>query len=108
MNSRFADTGNANEETRFNRANVPVIPPESRENPEVIDNLIGADTLDLIEHDEIRGVVHAHSTYSDGTGTLEQMARGPRRSARSWPTVSPKRDSPPTSPANRATDRSVC
>ena len=74
-NKVHSETSDVNEETRFSHVGLPFIPPESRENPEIINQLQGIDSLDLIENDAIRGVVHAHSTYSDGTGSLEDMAK---------------------------------
>lgn len=41
---------------------------------EYADKLQPADWADLIGHKDIRGVVHNHSTWSDGIHTLEEMA----------------------------------
>ncbi|MFK7809200.1 MAG: PHP domain-containing protein [Saprospiraceae bacterium] len=66
--------GLATEEEVFAKAKLPYIIPEWRDEPEVI-QLAQHDKLtnDLIEEKDIKGVVHAHTTYSDGINTLEEM-----------------------------------
>lgn len=67
-------TGLATEMAVFEKANLPFIPPELRENTAYID-LAKANKLPiLIEATDIKGVVHSHSTYSDGYNTLREMA----------------------------------
>ncbi len=58
----------------FAKAGLPYIPPELRDLPNVI-NLAQTHQLPvLIEAHDIRGVIHAHTTYSDGLHTLRDMA----------------------------------
>lgn len=45
--------------------------PESKENIDIVKN--NAD-FRLIELGDIKGVIHNHSTYSDGLNTLKEMA----------------------------------
>ena len=67
-------TNLADESAVFEKANLPVIPPELRENAQSI-MLAKANKLPkLIEEKDIKGVVHSHSTYSDGYNTLREMA----------------------------------
>ncbi len=50
-----------------------VIPPEVREY--AIHDILDRNVLDnLITIDDIKGVVHSHSSYSDGSNTIAQMA----------------------------------
>jgi DNA polymerase (family 10) len=70
-----------NEAAVFAKANLPVIPPELRENAASIiavtekSGQAKANKLHkLIEATDIKGVVHSHSTYSDGYNTLREMA----------------------------------
>lgn len=70
-----------NEAAVFAKANLPVIPPELRENAASIITVTEksgqakANKLPkLIEATDIKGVVHSHSTYSDGYNTLREMA----------------------------------
>ncbi len=63
----------------FSAAGLPPVPPEMRENEWALDALDrGADFSDLIRDEDIRGVVHAHSTYSDGLHSLREMALAAR------------------------------
>ncbi len=51
------------------------IPPELRENWGELDYFEKNKTLPLVNEDDIQGVIHAHSTWSDGKNSIEQMAR---------------------------------
>ena len=61
------------DDVRFDRVGSAYIPPESREDELSLERALDGE-LDLITHDDIRGVVHNHTTYSDGANTLRQMA----------------------------------
>lgn len=67
------------EEVIFARAGVHFIPPEFREAPTAIDLYRGQDYR-LIEVTDICGIVHNHTTYSDGLHTLEEMSEYVRKS----------------------------
>lgn len=64
----------ATEAAIFEKVNLPIIPPELRENAAIIDVAKANNLPKLIEAKDIKGVVHAHSTYSDGYNTLREMA----------------------------------
>ncbi|WP_224367100.1 DNA polymerase/3'-5' exonuclease PolX [Hyalangium versicolor] len=52
------------------------VPPELREDTgEIEAALEGRLPQDLISLEDVRGVVHSHSTWSDGKNSLEEMAR---------------------------------
>lgn len=70
--------GLATEAEVFARAGVDPIPPELRENDVYIGLARNGQLPKLIEVKDIKGVVHAHSTYSDGIHTLRQMAEAAR------------------------------
>ncbi|MFM2267886.1 MAG: hypothetical protein RL757_1327 [Bacteroidota bacterium] len=66
------------EKTIFEKANLPFITPELRDFPKIL-NRLGDEKFqqrieNLIQASDIRGVVHAHTTYSDGINSLEEMA----------------------------------
>jgi DNA polymerase (family X) len=63
-------TNIADEEDVFLFGNVPYIIPEMRENG----RWIGEDQPKLIDLTHIKGVLHTHTTYSDGLHTLREMA----------------------------------
>ena len=62
------------EEEIFAKVNLPFIEPELRDWEDVMD-WAGDNKLPvLIEENQIKGVIHSHTTYSDGLHTLKQMA----------------------------------
>ncbi len=65
------------EEDIYARLRMQFIPPELRENAgEVEAALAGTLPEDLVTLDDVKGMVHCHTTYSDGKHTLEAMVRG--------------------------------
>ncbi len=66
------------EEEIFTANGLAFIPPMMRETAGVLDRA-AADTLPvLIQPKDIRGIIHSHSTWSDGVHTIEQMAKAAR------------------------------
>lgn len=55
----------------FEQAGISVIPAARREDPSVINQ----PTVTLIQPSDIKGIIHAHSQWSDGSHTLEEMAK---------------------------------
>ncbi|HAC15249.1 MAG TPA: DNA polymerase/3'-5' exonuclease PolX [Bacteroidetes bacterium] len=51
------------------------VPPELREDRGEVQWYAEHESMDLIELDDIKGVLHAHSTWSDGKYSIEDMAR---------------------------------
>ena len=71
------------EEEVFSSLKLQVIPPEIREYP--IHDILNYNILDnLIDIDDIKGVVHSHSLYSDGSNTIGQMATVSQQSGYSY------------------------
>ena len=64
------------ESALFSRLGMQYIPPELREERGEIEAALQKALPDLITENEIRGVFHCHSTWSDGRATLAQMAMG--------------------------------
>lgn len=58
----------------FEKVGLPFIAPELREKAGIILKAKNAPLPVLIEENHIKGVVHCHTTYSDGLNTLEEMA----------------------------------
>src|SRR4029079_6625908 len=66
----------ANEAELYRHLGMPFIPPELRENcGEIEAAQAGDDCADLLALEDVRGLVHCHSTYSDGRDSIEAMAR---------------------------------
>lgn len=59
----------------FEQAGLPYIPPALRESEDWLER---GRVPELIQESDIKGVVHAHSTYSDGLNTLREMAEASR------------------------------
>ncbi len=60
------------EEHIFAINNIPVVHPALRETGKTLDHAVHQ----LIQSNEVKGVIHSHSTWSDGANTLEEMAKG--------------------------------
>ena len=56
----------------YRALDVPFVPPEVRGTPADFD---GRGYDDLLATSDILGMVHCHTTYSDGRNTIEEMAR---------------------------------
>ncbi len=63
-----------NEVALFTKMEISWIPPELRESPEAIDQALAGTLPNLISLKDIRGDLHLHSTWSDGHGTIHEMA----------------------------------
>jgi len=59
----------------FRALDLAYIPPELRENTGEMDAAANGELPSLIEADDIQGVFHCHTTYSDGHNSVEEMAR---------------------------------
>ncbi len=66
--------GIASEAAIFEAASLPYIVPELREESSILDIAKAGDLPTLIEESDIKGVIHSHTTYSDGLNTLKEMA----------------------------------
>jgi DNA polymerase (family X) len=62
------------EEEVYATLDLPCFPPELREARREFDWADAGDLPVLIELGDIRGDLHAHSTWTDGHGTIEEMA----------------------------------
>ena len=65
--------GGAHEEDVYRLLKMPAIPPELREDRGEIEAAQEHRLPSLIELDAIRGDLHAHTTYSDGHSSIEEM-----------------------------------
>lgn len=62
------------EEALYRRLGLHWIPPEMREGLDEIERAEAGPLPALVTLDDLRGTLHVHSTWSDGLGTIEQMA----------------------------------
>jgi DNA polymerase (family X) len=77
-----AETGEeltySDEQQVYERLGYQFIPPELRENAGELQAARKGELPTLVELSDIKGDLHAHTTYSDGRDTLEQMALAAR------------------------------
>ena len=71
-----------NEDAFFTALDLEPIPPEMREGMGEIEAAGRHELPNLVNFDDIRGILHCHSDYSDGTATIEEMANAARE--RGW------------------------
>ena len=67
-------TNATSEEEIFQSAGMPFIIPALRENDSVIPQIRGKKIPEVIQLEDIRGLIHSHSNWSDGVNTIEEMA----------------------------------
>jgi len=64
----------ASEDEIFAARGIPYIHPAMRETATVIEKAKNGQIAHLIQPEDIRGIIHSHSTWSDGMNTIEEMA----------------------------------
>lgn len=63
------------EEKIFEQNKLQFIPPALREQPTIIDAASDNKLPELIMTEDIKSIIHSHSTWSDGADTIEKMAK---------------------------------
>ena len=58
----------------FEQVQIPFIPSAQREAPSIIQQAKTKGLNSTIQASDIKGIIHSHSTWSDGLHTIEQMA----------------------------------
>jgi len=66
--------GGRSEEEVFASVGLPYIPPELRENQGEIEAAEAGQLPELIEEGDLLGDLHAHTDFTDGTASVEEMA----------------------------------
>jgi DNA polymerase (family 10) len=64
----------ASEADIYQKLDLHFVPPELREDRGEIEYYEENESMSLIQEDDIRGVIHAHSTWSDGKFSIRDMA----------------------------------
>jgi DNA polymerase (family 10) len=78
----------ATEEDLYRHLDLPYIPPEMREDQgEVEAAVTGTLPVDLVTGDDVRGLVHCHTTYSDGKHSVLEMAQGAEKLGMKYLTI---------------------
>ena len=68
----------ATEAAVFEKANLPYIAPELRENAQVVALAQQGNLPPLIEDHDLKGILHVHTTWSDGLHSLRDMCEHAR------------------------------
>ena len=68
----------ANEKAFYRALGLAFVPPELREGTDEIARARKGEAPDLISMKNLKGVLHLHTTFSDGVNTLEEMAEAAR------------------------------
>lgn len=63
------------EEAIFETAGIAFIPPYLREKEAILQKAIINKLPNVIQPNDINGIIHSHSKWSDGSNTLEEMAQ---------------------------------
>jgi DNA polymerase (family 10) len=66
------------EEEFFAHLKVPFVAPEMRETEESVKLARAGKLADVLPWDGVRGIFHNHTTYSDGTASVEEMVAAAR------------------------------
>ncbi|MFB3882810.1 MAG: DNA polymerase/3'-5' exonuclease PolX [Armatimonadota bacterium] len=76
--------GGATEEEMYAAVGLPLIPAEIREDQGEIEAARKNQLPELVELSDIRGEMHCHTNWSDGHGSVEQMARAAKEAGHSY------------------------
>jgi DNA polymerase (family 10) len=71
----FSGSSESDDSAVFTQAGINYIPYFLRETPEIIERAKAAPLPQLIQPEDIKGIIHSHSNWSDGNNTLEEMAK---------------------------------
>ncbi len=63
------------EEDIFSNNNISLVPVFYREGGSVIEAATGSKEFNIIQPSDIKGIIHSHSKWSDGSDTIEAMAK---------------------------------
>jgi DNA polymerase (family X) len=72
---KYKGTETADDAIIFQQAGIPFILPCMRETAGIIEKAKKKAIQDVIQYKNIKGLIHSHSTWSDGGNTLEEMAK---------------------------------
>ncbi len=71
----FKSTGYQSQEEIFEEAGMNFIPAFLREDPAVIDRYKNLEVPNFVQTEDVKSIIHSHSNWSDGTNTIEEMAK---------------------------------
>ncbi|HEY6066654.1 MAG TPA: DNA polymerase/3'-5' exonuclease PolX [Thermoanaerobaculia bacterium] len=74
----------ASEEDIYAGLGLQFVPPELREGMGEIEAAARGEIPSLVDDDDLRGLIHVHTTESDGRGSLEEMLTAVRDAGYEW------------------------
>jgi DNA polymerase (family 10) len=74
-NVDFTKSNGADDKILFTQAGIDYIPPYLRDTAGVIEQAKKGPLPVVIQPGDIKSIIHSHSTWSDGSNTLEEMAK---------------------------------
>ncbi len=74
----------AREEEIYARLGLQWVPPELREGEDELERAAAGELPELVSEEDLRGALHNHTSDSDGTATVEEMARAALALGWSW------------------------
>jgi DNA polymerase (family 10) len=84
----LAEAQGTDEANIYRRLDLPPLPPELRENAGELEAAqAGDDFRDLVTAADVTGMVHCHTTHSDGRNSVEEMARAAEAMGMSYLTI---------------------
>ena len=72
------------EEDVYERLGLQFVPPELREGSGEIEAAAQGEIPRLVEESDVRGLIHVHTTESDGRASLDEMLAAARDAGREW------------------------
>lgn len=75
FNNQYTLPDTTTEEDIFTTNKLQYIPPSLREDVGIISKAANNSIPQLIQAKDIKGIIHSHSTWSDGSDTIERMAK---------------------------------
>jgi DNA polymerase (family 10) len=73
--AKYTSTSDGTDKVVFDSAGIQYIEPFLRETGTIIDIAAAYSIPDVIQSGDIKGIIHSHSNWSDGSNTLGEMAK---------------------------------
>ena len=74
-NTNFSKSSGSDDSDIFKQAGIAYIPAFARETAAVIEKAATGQLEAVIQPGDIKGIIHSHSNWSDGSNTVEEMAK---------------------------------
>jgi DNA polymerase (family X) len=75
-NVEYSGSETDSDENIFAQASIQFVPPFLREQASIIDKAKANKIPTVIQPNDIKGIIHSHSKWSDGTNSIEEMVKG--------------------------------